>query len=56
MIKLDVVRRFADDFKIAHHRILRFLVVQESDFVHVSKLAVDTFDRFENMFKVIRDA
>ena len=49
MVEFDVVRCFADDFKIAYHRILRFLVFQKGDFARVFKVAVNALYRFEDV-------
>lgn len=56
MVGFDVVRCFANDFKIAHDRILRLLVVQECRFVCIREVTIDAVNRFKNMLKVIRDA
>jgi hypothetical protein len=48
MVEFDVVRCFAYYFKISNYGVLRFLVIQECNFVCVCKVAINALDGFED--------
>ena len=52
MVALDVMCCLSDGFKIAYYCILRFLIVQEGNFVCVCKVTVNTLNRLDDMFEV----
>jgi len=50
---LDVVAGFAEDFQISNDGVLYQFILQESDFIHVLGLAVNSLDCLQNVRQII---
>ena len=51
-----VVAGFANDFKVSNHRILSALIICKRLLVHVLYILANSFDGFDNVRKIIRQA
>ncbi len=52
----DVVRRFTEDFKISHYRVLCLFVAKKSRFHHAIHILVYAVNRLHDMAQVVDDA
>ena len=52
---LNVTTGFPDDFKISDDRVLDKLIARERRFIHVFRIAENSFNRRSYMVEVIRD-